>query len=127
MKRNPAQTLGQLLRDKRQELGYSTYDLAEAAGVDESTVVRFEQGRFTAPRPDKLSRFAQALGLSLADVYAKAGYTIPDELPSFEPYLHTKYPQLPKRAVGELARHFKQLMRQHGLPLDTAPGKYSST
>jgi transcriptional regulator with XRE-family HTH domain len=113
-----AKALGKLLRDRRKELGYSTYDVAEAAGVNESTVVRFEQGRFVAPRPNKLVRFAQALGISLADLYAKAGYLLPKDLPTFGTYLQIKYPRLPKKAVIELTRHFKRLMTAHKLPLD---------
>jgi transcriptional regulator with XRE-family HTH domain len=75
-------------------MGYSTYQLAEASGVSNSTVVRIELGQFTAPHPDKLIRFAIALGLSPGDVYAKAGYTAPEDLPEFNTYLEKKYPAL---------------------------------
>jgi transcriptional regulator with XRE-family HTH domain len=112
-----AKALGKLLRDKRKQLGYSTYDVAAAAGVTESTVVRLEQGRFTAPRPNKLARFAEHLGISLADVYTKAGYLVPGDLPTFETYLQAKYPGLPKRAVANLIKHFRTLAAQHGVPL----------
>jgi transcriptional regulator with XRE-family HTH domain len=121
MKDDPAQALGRLLQEKRKELGYSTYDVASAAGVSESTVVRFEQGRFAAPRPDKLVRFAKLLDLSLADLYARVGYLLPDELPSFDAYLHAKYPSLPKRAATELGQRFRRLAQQHHLQLDHDP------
>lgn len=123
MSEDQAKALGKLLRDKRQELGYSTYEVAAAAGVTESTVVRLEQGRFMAPRPNKLVSFAQALGINLADLYAKAGYLLPKDLPSFATYLQIKYPRLPKRAVTELTRHFKQLMAAHKLPIEGSPSR----
>lgn len=106
MNEKRARALGGLLRAKRKELGYSTYDLADAAGVNSSTVVRIELGRFAAPSPDKLAKFADALGLSLAEVYAKAGYVVPSDLPDFETYLQTKYPSL---TTGDRQRVVKDL------------------
>jgi len=99
-------------------MGYSKNRLAKAAGVPDSTVLRFESGEFAAPRPDKLARFAQLLGLSLADVFAEAGYIVPDELPSFASYLPTKYPALPMEAVRELLEHFEELIARLGLVID---------
>ena len=120
MNQEQSKSLGELLRQKRKELGYTTYQLADAAGVRNSTVVRFEQGKFAAPRPDKLARFASLLELPLADVYARAGYLVPDELPTFEPYLKTKYQDLPATAIGELNQLFKELAVRYGLGIDQA-------
>lgn len=109
---NPAQSraLGQLLRQKRLELGYSTYHVAKAAGIADSTVIRLENGDFKAPRPEKLARFAELLDLPIADLYAKAGYVVPEELPSFTSYLETKYASLSASAITELTVHFEALM-----------------
>lgn len=94
MNQQQARVLGNLLRAKRKELGFSTYQLAAAAGVNSSTVVRIELGKFAAPGPDKLAKFATALKMNLAEVYAKAGYIVPDDLPEIESYLQVKYPSL---------------------------------
>jgi transcriptional regulator with XRE-family HTH domain len=115
MNQEQSQALGALLRQKRKELGYSTYQLAEAAHVDQSVVVRFEQGKFAAPRADKLARFAQLLGLSLSDVYAHAGYLVPNDLPNFDLYVSRKYPDLPSEARATLGQLFDELMNHHGL------------
>jgi transcriptional regulator with XRE-family HTH domain len=101
-------------------LGYSMTQLAKAAGVRDSTVLRFERGQFAAPRPDKLARFAGLLDISLADLYAKAGYLVPDQLPSFAVYLAAKFPDLPNDAMTDLVRHFGQLMTAYGLPVSPA-------
>jgi len=116
-----SQALGALLRSKREALGYSKKRLAKAAGVPDSTVLRLEQGLFAAPRPDKLARFARLLGLRLADLYAKAGYIVPDELPSFASYLPVRYPDLPEEAVAELRDHFEHLLDRLGLSVDDTP------
>ena len=113
-----AQELGRQLRTRREELGLSGRDLERLTGVDNGTIVRIEQGAFAAPRPDKLSRIADALGLSLADVFALAEYVVPDELPTFAPYLRSKYRDLPAPAVDELERSFKRITKRHGFEPD---------
>ncbi len=116
MNQTQATELGALLRQKRQSLGLSTHRLSALVGVRQSTITRLERGEFAAPRPDKLARIAKALGISLADIYARAGYVVPDDLlPSFPIYLQSKYEHLPPEAITELVQHFDKLMTQHGL------------
>jgi len=115
MNQEQATALGALIRQKRLELGFTTYQLGAAAGVPNSTVVRIEQGKFMAPRPDKLARFAELLGMALADLFGRAGYVVPHELPSFDTYLLAKYPDLPEMAVAELQRLFDKLTKRHGI------------
>ena len=119
-----AKSLGELLKRKREELGLSTRQLGEIAGLDGVTVLRFEQGAFAAPRPDKLARVAEALGISLADVYALADYAVPDDLPSFRPYLRTKYRGLPAVEVDKIEAYAARLAKRHGVDLTgPAPGQ----
>jgi len=124
MDQEQARELGRRLRERREQLGLSTRELAERADTTHTTVVRLEQGAYDAPAPDKLSRIAEALGLSLADVYALADYSVPTDLPSFRPYLRTKYRNLPAPAVEELERSFRRIAKRHGLnPDGPAPGE----
>jgi len=116
MDERQAKEFGALLRKRRQKLGLSTRELAKKADIPQPTILRLEQGRFAAPRPDKLARLADVLDLNLSDLYARVGYLAPSELPSFEAYLIAKYHALPKRATAELARHFVALAEQHGIP-----------
>lgn len=118
MNQDQAKSLGQLLRKRRQELGLSQRRLAALTGMGDSSIVRLEQGQFLAPSPAKLSQLATALYLPLADIFVRAGYFVPDELPSFETYLQAKYPDLPKPGVTELLALFKKLQVRHGLHLD---------
>jgi transcriptional regulator with XRE-family HTH domain len=79
-----------------------------------ATIVRLEQGAFSEPRPEKLRGVAEALGVSVADVLAMAGYTFPTELPAFQPYLRSKYRDLPPSALQELERSFVRIIKEHG-------------
>lgn len=113
-----AKELGRQLRARREALGLSTRQLAEQADMNDATIVRIEQGAFAAPRPDKLSRIAEALGLSLADVFALAEYAVPGDLPSFQPYLRSKYRDMPTEAVDDLNKAFERIIRKHGYQPD---------
>jgi transcriptional regulator with XRE-family HTH domain len=109
-----AKRFGEWLRQRRQDVGLSTTQLARIVGTTDGTVTRIEQGFIAAPAPDKLSRIAEALDLSLADVYAMAGYTVSTELPSFQPYLRRKYRDMPAEAIDDLDTAFANIIKKHG-------------
>lgn len=114
MEPKQAKELGKRLRARREELGLSLRQLAERAETTDTTIIRIEQGAYAAPAPDKLSRIAAALDLSLADVFALAEYAVPDDLPSFQPYLRSKYRDMPREAVDDLNKAFHRIVRKHG-------------
>jgi transcriptional regulator with XRE-family HTH domain len=74
-------TLGDAIRARRQELGWSQEDLAKriADHGDEafrqSDVSRLERGKVTLPRRERLEHVAAVLGLSLGDLLARSGWT----------------------------------------------------
>jgi transcriptional regulator with XRE-family HTH domain len=122
---NPQQAkkLGRHLRRSREALGISARELARRADVDDSTIVRFEQGAFAEPSPDKLHRIARVLGLNLADLYVLADYPVP-ELPTLGPYLRAKYRDLPPEAAEQLDAYAQRLAKRHGVDLSgPAPGE----
>lgn len=49
-----------------------------------------------------------------ADLYDAAGFELPTELPSFTPYLRTKYRDLPPAARAELQQSFAQIAHRYG-------------
>jgi transcriptional regulator with XRE-family HTH domain len=124
MDEQQAKTLGSLLRQKREALGLSLRQLAKLAEVNDVNIFRLERGDWAAPAPDKLARIAEALGLSLADVYALADYAVPTDLPSFKPYLRTKYRSLPQEEVDKIEAYAQKLAKKHGVNLKgPAPGE----
>lgn len=115
MDKEQAKRFGALIRARRHELGLSTYDVGNEIGSTNSTIMRIEQGAFAAPRPDKLARIAEVLDLSLADVFAGAGYVVPDQLPSFRTYLVTRYRNLSETSVDELVALFDSFNGAHSV------------
>lgn len=106
--------LGALLRHEREQAGFSLRELAERSGVHYSAIAKIEQGQVGSPEPMKLRAIARALGIDVQDLYALAGYTVPDRLPGFAPYLRSKYEQLPDAAIDELENYFEQLKERYG-------------
>jgi transcriptional regulator with XRE-family HTH domain len=118
MNAEQAKELGRRLHARRKELGLSQRQVQAMTNIDNATIVRLEHGVFTAPAADKLARIADALGMSLADVFALANYAVPDDLPSFQPYLRSKYRDMPADAVEDLNHAFDRIMRKHGYDPD---------
>ena len=106
--------LAQLLATARQESGLSVRDLAERAGLPKSTLQRMELGEVANPKPGSLELLAKALNLNASDLYTAAGYTKPDVLPSFTPYLRRKYGDLPEEAKQELETSFARIAKKYG-------------
>ena len=117
MKSERATQLGQLLKMRREACGLSTHRLAAAAVMDQATVVRFEAGSIVAPRPDKLSRIAEVLGLSSADVFALAGYIAPTNLPTLRPYLSAKYRGLLTEDIEKIEAYVARIAKKRGFAL----------
>ena len=117
MKSDQTQELGQLLKASREEAGLSTHRLAHAAEMDQATIVRLEAGSIVAPRPDKLSRIARVLGISGADVFAMAGYSVPGDLPTLRPYLQAKYRSLLNEDLDRIEAYIGRIAKKRGFDL----------
>lgn len=117
MDREQAKRLGGHLRQARDAKGLSAKQLGELTNMNDATIVRIENGSFAAPAADKLARLAEALDLSLADVYGMADYAVPSDLPSFTPYMRSKYKEMPDEAVEQIERYAQKLAKKHGINL----------
>lgn len=114
MEDNGQPALGQVLRARREQYGWSQYALEELSGVDHSVIGRIESGHIAAPGPDKLSRLAEALSLPVADVFVLAGYAVARQLPSFRLYLRSRYGDLPPEAHARLDAYFQRIQEEYG-------------
>jgi transcriptional regulator with XRE-family HTH domain len=119
---NYPMTLGQLVHSRREALGLSLRQLGQRIGTTDTTVMRIESGEIKSPRGDLLRTLAEALDVPSADLFSAAGYTVPTELPSFRPYLRTKYADLPPDALTELEDTFADIARRYGTD-GPAPGE----
>jgi transcriptional regulator with XRE-family HTH domain len=59
---------GQIIRDRRTELGLSYDQLAEMVGVRPPTIFRWEKGQMEPTRPNRI-RLAQALQTDVASLF----------------------------------------------------------
>lgn len=107
--------LGNYLRHRREQLGWSARRLGRLSGLNYQTVTRIEQGEFDRPGPDKLKAMAEALDLDLTDVWAIIGYDTANELPAPLPYLRAKYRDLPEDDLDALSRDVARVLRAHGI------------
>ena len=89
--------------------------------MNPTTVMRMETGSIAAPGLDKLARIAQVLGISGADVFALAGYTVPADLPRLRPYFYAKYPGLQGEDLDKIETYVARLARKRGVePVEAA-------
>ena len=105
--------LGALIRSSRLRAGLSLRELADRCGVHYSAINKMELGQVASPDPGKLRAIALALEIDPQDLYALANYSVSEGLPTFAPYLRSKY-QLPDQAIADLEHYFNQLRRRYG-------------
>lgn len=121
---NNANSLGELVRHAREARDFSIRDLADQAEIGRSTLLDLEQGKVASPNPTTLQSLATVLEIDLADIYAAAGYAQPAGLPSFTPYLRSKYADLPDDAKAELEKSFAHIADKYGYdPAGPKPGE----
>src|SRR5579859_1165742 len=109
----PRQTpLGKLLREARIKAHISQEQLAERTGVSRPFLSQLETGKYLQPSPATLQSIAAELHISIDDLHAFTGYTMPSDLPEYEAYLHAKY-QLPDKAIAELISYFEYIQSKY--------------
>jgi len=116
-----AKQVGTLLRKRREAMGVSTYALSERTGLPTSTIVRIEAGSFASPNPEKLARIAKVLRISIADIYATAGYGVAEQLPAPRAYFRMKLSDMPTRKAETVGREVEALLKRHGVDLSDGP------
>lgn len=113
---NPS--LGRYIRARRLSLSLDVRTCAEQAGIDHTYWRKLEAGQYRAPKPAFLRAIAGVLDVPLVDLYGLCGYEAADELPTFTPYLRTKYPDLPPEAVRDLEQYYDMLRKYYDIPAD---------
>lgn len=110
-------TLGEYVRGRRHALNMTLQEAADRSRVDRSYWSRLETGEYQTPNPRFLVAMARALDLESEDLYALAGYAIPERLPELVPYLRAATP-LPPEAIRDLEKYYAQLRAYYGIPDD---------
>lgn len=100
-----------LLRTARERCGLAVRDVARRSGVSAATLSRLEHAQLAKPDSDKLRAVARVIGITESELF-----DIPEtELPTFQPYLRSKYRELPDEAVAEIEAVFARVARDYGL------------
>lgn len=114
--------LAKYLRIQREAANVSQRSIAKVAGVDQSQIVRLEQGLVLNPRPEVLAAYAESTGVPIADLFAMAQMPVARGLPTLRPYLRAKYRELPPEDADKIEAFVEELMRQHATR-GPAPGE----
>lgn len=109
--------LGEFLRSRRQSLGLSLDDVADASGLHRSYWSKLESGQYEAPAPKHLQTVGRVLNLPIEDLYALCGYAIPERLPSFKGYLRSTT-NLSAEAIRQLEIYMGFLRQYYEIPDD---------
>jgi transcriptional regulator with XRE-family HTH domain len=109
-------TLGEYVRQKREEAGLSQRQLAVAAGVSFSNISRLESGFHASPSPGLLKNIADVLDIDLAEMLSYLGIEVGGS-GSLNDYLRRDY-YLPDEGVAEAKKAIEEIVRKY------QPGKH---
>jgi len=112
------ETLGEYVRQKREEAGLSQRQLAQEAGVSFSNISRLESGFHTNPSPGLLKNIADVLDIDLAELLGYLGIAVTGT-GSLNDYLRRDY-DLPDEGVAEAKKAIEQIAQKY------RPGKHTS-
>jgi transcriptional regulator with XRE-family HTH domain len=110
------ETLGEYVRQKREEAGLSQRQLAVTAGVSFSNISRLESGFHVSPSPGLLKNIADVLDIDLAALLAFLGIEVAGS-GSLNDYLRRDY-DLPDEGVAEAKQAIERIVRKY------QPGKH---
>jgi transcriptional regulator with XRE-family HTH domain len=108
---------GGYIRHLRTQRKLSMRGLAKMAGIDSGALARLEIGK-TTPTPRTIKALAIALDVPLADLFTRAGYVTPHDLPSMNTYLHARYGQLPNDVLDSMNDYCQRLIDKYGFDPD---------
>lgn len=109
------ESFGQFIRSAREAAGLSLRDVAAETGISKSILSRMEQDEVQSPNPNTLQALASTLEIELIDLYTAAGYTPASGLPTFTPYLRSKYRHLPAEARAQIEESFATIAERYGV------------
>jgi transcriptional regulator with XRE-family HTH domain len=104
---------GGYIRHLRTQRELSLRGLAKVAGIDSGALTRLENGK-TTPTPRTIKALAVALDVPVADLFVRAGYTTPHDLPTMDAYLHARYGHLPGDVLDAMNDYCQRLIDEYG-------------
>lgn len=108
-------TLGELLLEARLASGLHIKEVALESGVSAGSLSNLEQGKLRSTSIERLVALADVYGVEPIGFIEAAGFDLGPALPTFKPYLRTKYRQLPDAAQEEIADAFQRIAEKYGI------------
>jgi transcriptional regulator with XRE-family HTH domain len=120
MNKTNSPTFGSTIKEARLRAGLGRQRAADEAEMSKSLLRFWEIDQVTNPDVEQVMRLASVLGLDplplIALLPGRGDFT--DALPGVQPYLRSKYPELPEEALKEIA----SVVRRYGVdPNSTGP------
>lgn len=109
MTQSQAAALGAFIRAGRHQVGIGTHRLAAQVGVNQSRLIRLEQGKVLQPEPALLQKLSAALDLPLTQLYEMAGI----RMPGLQPYLRASY-GLTEKDAAKAQAYVDRLAARYG-------------
>lgn len=109
--RKDMRRLIEMVHDRREELGLSKRKLGELTGLSHTFIAKLEAGQYESASAETLMTFAEALDIPPADLFSLAGYRLPQSLPSFGPYLRTRYGEVLSDEDQAVLSHMFEALR----------------
>jgi transcriptional regulator with XRE-family HTH domain len=107
--------LGNLIKSKREAAGLTLTQLAAELAVSRPYLSRLERGEYAHPSSRVLTQIIKRLDISVEDAYALTGYMLPNDLPSFGPYLRAKHADWPEDVQQQLESFYDYLKQKYSL------------
>lgn len=124
MNEQQVKILADAIHRARKAAGLSTHDIADRSGVAHTSILRLEQGKVSNPRLETTRAIVEAVGLNLNDLLASMGYVQKGALPTFRPYMRSKYKDMPPGAHHEMEAAFADIAKKYGYqPGGPRPGE----
>ena len=115
----PQPKLGGLLREAREAAGLSVRQAAAESGISPGAISLLEQGKTPSTRIDRLLALTEVYGVEPLEIIEAAGYNLTPTLPTFTPYLRSKYGHLPPEAHEEITAAFQRIAGKYGIAEDS--------
>lgn len=109
------QQYGKLVRERREQLGWTQEELASRLGlVSRAQLSRIETGD-NQPSPLVLNKLGTVLGIPVEDSYALTGYLPCSELPGLRAYLFAKHRDWPAEVIDDIEAFCDLMKARRGL------------
>lgn len=99
MTKKQAQRVGALIAAARSRKRLTLREMTQLTGIPTTTITRIEQGDYSLPGPEKLSRLAEALEIDPARIDRASGSYLARSLPSVQTYFRSKEKASPEEIV----------------------------